>query len=351
VQNRLILEAKMLDLPTPVQQYLQRLIIESRSPAYLLLDGEGHILEWGGNLELYGLSELERGNLVGEHIYFLDGLIPMDESEFFLPTIKTDSDVSADIHIFSAPNHYWILFLDSRTDEDREQALRQKGNELSLLRDKLTKIMDQYLGKDIAQRLAHGEITLEERGERREVTVLFADIRGFTTFSEKVQPDQIFALLNIYLRSMIRPILEESGILDKIIGDAVMAIFGLLPAKHNPGELAFRAAQRMQEGVQEINAARLVENQPILHIGVGIASGMVALGVLGSRDRRSFSAIGHHVNFAARLENKARAGEIMIDGNTYQKLNPQSQSLFSAVTVTLKSFDTPIKVYLHNTGC
>lgn len=337
----------MVEFPGPVQQFLQRLIVESRSPAYIFTDAEGLVVEWGGRLELYGLIDLEKGSYIGEKIYFLDGLIPLPEPQFFLPTIKTDTDVSADIHIFSGiEGGFWILFLDARSAEEQQRQLQQKGNELSLLKDKLTKIMDQYLGRDIAQRLAHGEIHLEERGERREVTILFADIRGFTTFSEKVPAGQIFSLLNIYLRAMIRPILEESGILDKIIGDAVMAIFGLLPGDAKPEELAFRAARRMQDNVYEVNLERQRDDQPILNIGIGIATGMVALGVLGSRDRRSFSAIGHHVNLSARLENKAKPNQILVDANAYSKLTPESQALFTSVMLTLKGFDHEVEAFL-----
>lgn len=188
----------------------------------------------------------------------------------------------------------------------------------------------------------------EEDGERKEATILFADVRGFTPFSEYQSPDEIFRTLNLYLRAMITPILEESGMLDKIMGDAVMGIFGVLPCSGIPADHAIRCTVRMLDLVREVNHQRMSEGRSPLDIGIGLATGPVVVGFLGTSDRRSFTAIGHHVNMAARLESQARPGEILIDDTTYKKATDPLKSRFTIISLNLKGFANSSLVYSSN---
>jgi len=178
----------------------------------------------------------------------------------------------------------------------------------------------------------------------RRVTVLFADIRGFTPFSENYSAEVVFETLNLYLCAMIPPLLDETAILDKIIGDEVMAVFSILPPVESAPNHAVKAAVRMLEAVRALNETRQDNHEPTLDVGVGIATGPVALGVLGSKRRKSIGVIGSHVNLAARLQSVARPCQIIIDENTFEQTGA-FQKTFSPVVVDLKGFDKPVKVF------
>lgn len=188
----------------------------------------------------------------------------------------------------------------------------------------------------------------EEEGERKEATVLFADVRGFTPFCEYQSPDVIFSTLNVYLRAMITPILEESGMLDKIIGDAVMGVFGIVAGSGIPADHAIRSTFRMLDLVREVNFERMKKGRSPLDIGIGCATGPVVVGFLGTSVQRSFTAIGHHVNMAARLESQARPGEILIDETTYKLATDPLKSRFTCISLTLKGFASSSIAYSSN---
>jgi class 3 adenylate cyclase len=173
--------------------------------------------------------------------------------------------------------------------------------------------------------------------------MMFADIRGFTTFSEKSRPEDVFEALNFYLSAMIPAVLGEHGILDKIIGDEIMVIFGILPGTGNAPEQAVRAALKILFEVKKLNHLRELDDLPRLHVGVGVASGPVALGVLGSRHRKSITVIGNHVNLAARLQGQAGPGQLIVDRDTFNRLG-NFQRLFTEREVTLKGYRTPVGV-------
>ncbi len=334
----------MLDLPLPILDYLHALTVENRSPAYLLVGKDGRLSDWGGKLEAYGITNLQQGEYVEEKLFFMQGFLPLDASPAFLPCLKMEEGLSADIHFFTGDEGDWVLLLDATSDEIRQSVVQQKGNELSLLQEKQSKVLNQYLGKDVAESLAQGVLTVQQEGERKNMTILFADIRGFTSYSEKKPPEVVFKTLNLYLPAMIQPILDERGIVDKLIGDAIMSLFGILPASESPAKQALKAALGMMKAVSNVSKMLKTDNRSTFKIGIGIASGPVALGILGSKDRRSFTAIGHHVNLAARLEGQARPCEILVDRNTFEQLD-DLQASFSETTLSFKGIAEPLPTY------
>lgn len=334
----------MLDLPRPVLDYIQKIIIEIRSPAYLFVAKDGHLLSWGGGLETYGIINLEKGQKIETNLFFLQGILPLDEFPVFLQCLEIHNGIYADIHIFSGDAGDWVLILDATLNQVKQSVFQQKGNELSLVREKQSKILAQYLGKDVAESLSQGTFPFEQKEERSEVSILFADIRGFTSYSEKQLPETVFKTLNLYLPAMIQPILSQAGIVDKLIGDAVMGIFGVLPATELPPKQAINAALQMIEAVENVNKIQQDHDEITLKIGIGIATGPVALGILGSKDRRTFTAIGHHVNLAARMESQARPNEILVDANTFTKV-ADSQRFFSKVAFSFKGIAQPLPTY------
>ena len=183
--------------------------------------------------------------------------------------------------------------------------LQQANNELSLLRHKLAGAIDRCLKSGGVAETAGELLLLPESGERREVSVLFARVKGFTSYSETECAAMKLKTLDQYLRTIIDAVIVEGGWLDKILGDTVMALFGVLPATLAPPCQAAKAALRMLEKVKQLNELRRSEEQVSFKIGIGIGSGPVTLGIIGSNRRRTINAIGHTVDLAARLERRS----------------------------------------------
>lgn len=223
----------MLDLPEPVRSYINSLIVETRSPAYFLVAKDGRLSNWGGKCSVFGITSLKQGEYVAKQLFFLEELLPLDEFPIFLFCIKTKEDIFADVHIFSGDEGDWVLLLDATLEEKHRSLMQQKGNDLSLLRRKQSIILNQYRN-NVTETVAQDVLNIQVQGERRDLTILFANVRGFTSYSEKNPPDEVFKTLNFYLQTMLQSILDEAGVVDKIVGDTVMALFGVLPSTCSP---------------------------------------------------------------------------------------------------------------------
>lgn len=180
----------------------------------------------------------------------------------------------------------------------------------------LKKAFASYVSPELVEQIVRDPQKLRLGGEQRDVTILFSDIRGFTTISETLEPEELVTLLNDYLSPMTRIVLEERGTLDKFVGDALMAIFNApLDLPRHPAR-ACRAAVRMLERLREVNALFGQRGLPQIRIGIGIHSGRAVVGNMGADLRFDYTAIGDTVNLAARLEGLTKhygAGIIVSD--------------------------------------
>jgi adenylate cyclase len=182
------------------------------------------------------------------------------------------------------------------------------------------------------------------KGERRECAVMFTDIRGFTAFSENMPPEKLVKDLNEYFTLMVDEVLKYEGTLDKYIGDAIMAVWGAPVAFEDKEMRAVKAALDMQYVLGQYNKARIDRNVPPLTMGIGINSGIVVSGNLGSDKRTDYTVIGEEVNLASRLCSKAAPGQILISDSMYRKLKGLVE-IRVLDPVTLKGFSEPVKVY------
>ena len=171
-------------------------------------------------------------------------------------------------------------------------------------RERVRDLLGKVVSKEIASELLSGKVELG--GEERQVTVLFSDIRNFTTLCEQLPATQIVGLLNRYLSRMSEVIESQGGVVDKYIGDAVMALFGAPVARADAAEAAVRAAIAMQEALRELHALHDAEGLPRLATGIGIHTGNVVAGNLGSSHRMNYTVIGDAVNLASRLQGLTR---------------------------------------------
>ena len=334
----------MNNLPDPIIEDLIELTLRDRQICYLQLDQKQTLLSQGGELSIFGLNNLQIGRCIEQQVDLFTGLLDLHNLPVYLPFMQTPSGVTADIHLFIKDQSVWVLLMHTEEKKKHHQAIQQKVYDLRLNQHRQNQILNQYLGKEVAERLDEGMEQINRSGERRNLTVMFADLRGFTRFSENIDPEKVFEVLNVYLARMIPVVLNEKGVLDKIIGDEVMAIFGMLSNEQDaPGE-ALQAAIHMLTAIESLNRTRLHNGEPILQIGIGLATGPVSLGILGSRHRKSLTVIGNHVNLAARLQGQASAKQLIIDDATYQKTSAYN-NCFSDRLVTLKGYSSALNVH------
>lgn len=190
----------------------------------------------------------------------------------------------------------------------------------------LDRLLGQYLSQEVKNKII-GE-KREILGERLEVAVLFADIRGFTELCESRPPEDVVRLLNRYFNLMVGDITRAGGVVDKFIGDAVMAVFGgVVPLEH-PADQALKTAQQMRQSLGELNRALEAEGLAPLENGIGIHFGWALQGNIGSNDRKEFTVIGAAVNLAARLEGltKCLGVPILISKECQAALSAELQS-------------------------
>jgi class 3 adenylate cyclase len=314
------------------------------SPAFVFVDEQGAVMEQGGALAHYGMETLRVGDVLEEKVDILSGLLPLQETAVTLPYIEVQPGVFADLHLFSAPGGDWVVLLDATAEERRQRLLQQKGNELQLLRDQHAKLLTRHLEGGTAEGAVSNLLLLHGSGERKAATVLFADLRGLTLYSETDVPSAVVTTFNRYVRAMVQPVIDGAGLVTKIVGERLVAIFGLLPSAVAAPEQALQAAVRMADAVRAIKKAQPSENAPALEVGIGIASGLVVFGVIGGRNYRTLSALGRCVYLADRLESQARAGEIIIDEQTFRE-SPGFQHRFSAVQLLLLGSEQPVPAY------
>ena len=184
---------------------------------------------------------------------------------------------------------------------------------------------ERYVSKELAHEILQHKEELQLGGEEKEVTVLFCDLRGFTSLSEKLSPAEVVSLLNTYFTRMIEVISAHQGMVDKFIGDAIMALFGAPIRRENDPLLAVQCALEMQRQMKILNVERTNKGLPPLTMGIGINTGAVIAGNIGSLHRMEYTVIGDTVNIASRLEGASRIGDVLITEATYLKIKDDVQ--------------------------
>jgi adenylate cyclase len=174
---------------------------------------------------------------------------------------------------------------------------------------------ERYFAPNVASEIAQQDEAVRVGGERRPITVLFSDIRGFTAMAESMGPDAVARLLSEYFSEMVEVIFEHGGTLDKFIGDAIMALWGAPISHSDDTDRALQAALAMQAAITKLNAGWAAAGRPELRVGIGINYGEVFAGNIGSHRRLEYTVLGDAVNVAARLCAEAAPGEILVTEN------------------------------------
>jgi len=231
------------------------------------------------------------------------------------------------------------------TDQTRERELEEKMERVVEERRVIKDMFSRYLSQEIVQTLMDQPHLVKPGGDKKEATILFADIRGYTTFSETKPPEYIIEMLNDYFSEAVEIVVKHRGYIDKFIGDAIMAAWGVpLQTEQQDAISAVSAALEIQQLIASTKRTFFKGDASVLKVGIGLHTGPIVAGNLGSARRMNYTVIGDTVNVAARLEGVAKGGEVIITQKTLDYLG----NLFSVKSlepVKVKGKADPIPIY------
>jgi adenylate cyclase len=202
----------------------------------------------------------------------------------------------------------------------------------------------RYLSDDVVEALLETPAGLRLGGERRRVTILMSDLRGFTSLTERMPPERVMQLLNGYLGAMTRIITRYCGTIDEFIGDAILALFGAPFQADDDAERAAACALEMQLAMDAVNAEGAKEGLPPLEMGIALNTGVVVAGNIGSEARAKYGIVGAHVNLTSRIESFTRGGQILVSEHTRRALDPLC-AIGRTMEIDAKGFQDRVTVH------
>ena len=394
----------MEGLPATVVEQLQALICSERAVAYLQVDAGLTLVGAGGHLEAYGLADLRLGEPAAEQAFFLEGLLPPVVTPYVVPSMELVSGRVADVHLFLHADALWVVLLDVSTERDAARRMQQKAYDMTLAQEREARLNRQLEAANTSLLATHRELessrealvrahdqvqaqaaelaawnkTLEERvsaqlaeiermarlkrffptplaelivssGEerileshRRDIAVLFCDLRGFTAFAESAEPEELMALLHDYHAALVPLIRAFEGTLDRFLGDGLMVFFNDPLPCANPAERAVGLAVAMRDAVTAL-AQSWRRRDYQFGFGIGIAQGFATLGQIGFEGRYDYSAIGTVINTAARLCEAAKDGQILVTSRVAAAV-AEAADVREIGPLTIKGLSRPLAI-------
>ncbi len=221
----------------------------------------------------------------------------------------------------------------------RNEAIRELEKANRLIRS----TFGRYLSDDIVDTILESPGGMKLGGEKRVVTVMMTDLRGFTAITEQLPAESVVAMINNYLEIMTEIILRYQGTIDEFIGDAILAIFGAPIERHDDAQRAVACALEMQLAMREVNQRNQVAGYPEVEMGIGINTGELVVGNVGSNKRTKYGVVGRNVNLASRIESYTVGGQILVSNSTHQACN-NLLTVGEQIEVLPKGMQTPITV-------
>ncbi len=224
---------------------------------------------------------------------------------------------------------------------ERNQAYQQ----LEIANRFIRKAFGRYLSDEIVNNILASPDGLTPGGEKRLVTAVMTDLRGFTSICEHLAAEQVVNMLNTYVEVMTRLIMKYQGTIENFIGDSILAIFGAPVRQDNDAERAVACALEMQLAMQEVNQRNQAQGYPEISMGIGINTGELVVGNIGSSQWMKYGVVGHTANLTARVESYTVGGQILASEHTLQACPPDSLRVEYELEVMPKGVRAPLKIY------
>lgn len=323
----------MLNLPDPIVAFLCSTVVRDRFPAYLQIDKEGHLLAFGGACDRYGMHHLTLHQSVDEQIYFLAGLLPLQEAAMHIPFLQIEADIVAEAHLFATPEEDWAVFFDATTENAQHVLIQQKVNDLSLLRRKHAQSLEPLIHPES---VAESILDIQPTGEQKSLTILVIKCCNLTGEQQTANP---LKALDAYLSAISPIILDEGGLIHQSIGNSIVAVFGALPSLRSAPVQAIAASIR-------ILADAHISPETEATCALVVTTGIVTIGLLQVGFGKTLSVMGQPMDVAVNLNKNSHAGTLIIDKPTFDGLD-QSQRYFIPAAITEGSAiaGSPLYVY------
>ena len=198
------------------------------------------------------------------------------------------------------------------------KALVESQRQLEVRNRFIRDTFGRYLSDEIVENLLERPGGLALGGEKRRVTIMMADLRGFTSLSERLPPEKVVRMINHFLEEMTEVIVKHRGTIDEFIGDAILAIFGAPELREDDADRAVACALEMQLAMAKVNERNLQEGLPTVEMGIGVNTGEVVVGNIGSKKRAKYGVVGSTVNLTSRVESYTLGGQILVAPSTYE---------------------------------
>lgn len=317
----------MTDLPANVVGFLLRTTQAEHAPAFIRVDAQHNIADFGGELARYKLNQLTTHAPAEAALPWIIGLLPLPEPDFLLPTVQFAPEIYADVHLTRTGDDTLVLLLDASPAANLQQILQQKANELGILRDELAaqntaldaerarsdQLLHTLLPPTIAQRIKAGETHIADNFD--DVSVLFANVHGFTRLAGDLSPRELLARLN-EIFSAFDTLAAERGLERiKTIGDGYMLVAGVPEPRPDHAEAVADLALAMLRAITELDRSTSAS----LSLRIGIACGPVVAGVIGTA-KYAYDVWGKTVNLAAHLETSGLPGAIQVAASVFKRL-------------------------------
>ncbi|MDZ8029924.1 GAF domain-containing protein [Nostoc sp. DedSLP04] len=353
IQAGVALQNAQLFATVKQQEQMQRDILRSLSNGVVSTDKTGLIIaanESAQRLLGLGVDDRLEGKLVTDAIGIKEG----DFSKWYQDALhavdlKGRQQYYPDRTLIGTGTEQHSINLSINTIADASDQEQVRGA-LVVMEDisdekRLKSTMYRYMTQELAEEL----LKLDDAklgGDRKEVSILFSDIRGYTTLTENLEAEEVVSMLNEYFESMVEAVFKHKGTLDKYIGDAIMAVFGSPLPLEEHAWMAVQTSLEMRDRLHEFNQRRHIDNKPRIKIGIGINSDTVISGNIGSSKRMEFTAIGDGVNLGSRLESvsKQYGCDIIISHNTFK---PCQDNIWARELdyIRVKGRNEPVAIY------
>jgi adenylate cyclase len=211
-------------------------------------------------------------------------------------------------------------------------------------RDYILETFGRYISEEVVEEILHSPEGIKMGGELRNITILVSDLRGFTPIAESLDPQSVLETLNRYFESMTDVIVRHRGTIDEFTGDGILVFFGAPRPAQDHALRAVACALDMQKALRSVNIENARVGRPELRMGIGINTGELIVGNIGSEKRRKYGAVGSPINVAFRVETHASGGEILLTPSVYEQVGDRLK-VNGTTEAHLKGFERPITLY------